>query len=123
MIIHGREINFKRTVKATCDISEMSPNGDISKFDELLPAENYSKTASSMIKFIIALSKGYEYAKAFEDLDYKPNPVTEDFLLNLEMDELTALFTEAGEVWAGEKITVETEEPKGKGKNAAGDSE
>lgn len=125
MEIHGREIGFKRTVLATCEIAELSPKGDINQFDKLLMSKEYAVTQKAAAGFIAALSKGYEMAKAFEDLDYKPRPLTFDEVMCLDNDEFNELFQEALTAWTGEKVTVEAEEVKvkGKGKNAEGDGE
>ena len=125
MEIHGREIGFKRTVLATCEIAELSPKGDINQFVKLLMSKEYAVTQKAAAGFMAALSKGYEMAKAFEDLDYKPRPLTFDEVMCLDNDEFNALFQEALTAWTGEKVTVEAEEVKvkGKGKNAEGDGE
>lgn len=129
MEIHGREIGFKRTVLATCEIAELSPKGDIKQFDKLLMSKEYAVTQKAAAGFIAALSKGYEMAKAFEDLDYKPRPLTFDEVMCLDNDAFNELFQEAITAWLGEKVTVEAEDEaeevkvKGKGKNAEGDGE
>lgn len=123
MEIHGREVGFKRTVLATCEVAELSPKGDINQFDKLLMSKEYAVTQKAAAGFIAALSKGYEMAKAVEDLDYKPRPLTFDEVMCLDDDEFNALFQEALSAWTGEKVTVEAEEVKQKGKNANGDGE
>lgn len=123
MEIHGREIKFKRTVKATCDIYKLAPDGDLSKLDAMLESGDYSKMADVMIGFVVAMSKGYEASMAFEDLDYHPNPITEEEIMLLTTDELEELFKGSIAEWLGEKPTVEAKAPKQKGKNANGDSE
>jgi hypothetical protein len=123
MEIHGREIKFKRTVLATCEVADLSPGGDINKFDELLLSKQYAITQRAAAGFMAALSKGYEMAQAFEDLKYKPRPLTVDEALCLDNDAFSDLFTEALAAWGVEKPTVETEPAKTKGKNAEGDGE
>ena len=123
MEIHGREIGFKRTVLATCEIAELSPKGDINQFDKLLLSKEYAVTQKAAAGFIAALSKGYEMAKAFENLDYMPRPLTFDEVMCLDPDTFNDLFIEALAAWGVEKPTVEAEPVKTKGKNAEGDGE
>lgn len=111
MIVHGREIKFKRTVGANIDIANICPNGDIKHIDQLFNG-NYQHSQVQVAKFMSFLSTGYENNKAFEDKKYTPNPLTVDEALLLEEDEFSELFDEALEAWTGEKTTVETKEPK-----------
>lgn len=123
MEIHGREIKFRRTVLANCEIAEVCPDGDINKIDGLLHAK-YATAQKAAATIMSALSKGYEMEQKFNDPSYEMHPLTVDEVLLLDNDEFNALFVEALNVWADDgKVTVEAEEPKQKGKNATGDSE
>lgn len=53
-------------------------------------------------------------AKAYEDKAYKPNPITEAELLCLLPEDFQKLFEECMTAFYGEKITVQTQPPKGK---------
>lgn len=122
MEIHGREIGFCGNVLATCELAEISPNKDINQFDKLLNSKEYAVQQKAAAAFIVALSKGYEMARTFDEPGYKANPLTTDEVLCLDNETFTALFIEALKVWTNDAtLTVETEAPKGK--NAEGDSE
>lgn len=123
MDIHGRNIGFLRTVLATCEIADLSPDGDVNRFDSLLQSPKYAVTQRAAAGFIAALSKGYEMAKAFDDPKYSPKPLSVNEALNLDENTFNELFMEALTAWTGEKPTVEAEEVKGKGKNGDGDGE
>lgn len=122
MEIRGREIGFRRTVLATCELADISPNKDVNKFDKLLNSKEYAVQQKAAAAFIVALSKGFEMARTFDEPGYKANPLTVDEVLCLDDETFTALFVEALKVWTGDAtLTVETEAPKGK--NAERDSE
>lgn len=122
MILHGREVKFRRTVLGNCEIAEMSPKKDINRFDELLKGD-YMTSQNAAAKFMVALSKGYEMNQRFENPDYEMNPLTVEEALLLDGDDFNELFTEALTAFTGDKPTVEAEPVKEKGKNAEGDSE
>lgn len=123
MEIHGREIHFRRTVLANCEIAEACPEGDINKLDAVLH-DKYAVAQKTAAVVMAALSKGYEMEQHFNDPSYKMRPLTVDEALLMDNDDFNALFVEALNVWADDgKTTIETEEPKAKGKNATGDSE
>ena len=59
------------------------------------------------------MEKGYESAKHFEDPAHIPNPLTEEEILSLDMQTLTALQEAAFAAYKGDaEITVEVEESK-----------
>lgn len=115
MIINGRDIRFRRTVKATCEIADICPQGDISKIDELF-AGKYQSSQINSAKFMAILSQGYEMSQKFADPDYKPNPLTEEEVMYLSEEDFNSLFSLAVSAWLGEKPTVETKPQKGKKK-------
>ena len=117
MIVNGRDIQFKRTVKATCDIADMCPESDAANLDKLFN-EKYQISQVKAAKFMAILSQGYEMSTKFSDPDYEPSPLTEEEAMYLSEEEFNALFTEAVAAWTGEKLTVETKPVKGKKKAA-----
>jgi len=123
MEIHGREIHFRRTVGAQCDIAEYSPDGDVNRFDDLVQSDNYVVSQKAVLFFICTLSKWYEKEQKMNNPDYIERPLTVDECMMLEPETIEALSTEASAAFNGETVTVEAEEPKQKGKNAEGDSE
>lgn len=121
MEIHGRDIKFRRTVLATCEIAEKSPKGDVNQYDKLLQSKEYAVSQKAAADFMAALSKGYEMAREFEEPGYKANPITAAEILSLDDETFNGLFMEALRAWTGDALTtVEAEAPKGK--NVAGDS-
>lgn len=121
MVIHGREIKFRRTVLANCEIAELSPDGDINKFEKLLQGK-YALAQRSAAAFMAAMSKGYEMERQYEEPGYQMRPLTVEEALLLDNDAFNDLFAEALAVFADDgKTTVDAEAPKQKGKNADGD--
>lgn len=112
MQIYGREVGFRFTVGASAKISDLCPDGDISRLGEVLEG-HYGKVALDSASIIVALSEGYEKARAFEIPGYKPQPLTVDEVLTLRMDEFSRLQQAALAAWAEDsKPTVEVEPEK-----------
>lgn len=121
MNINGREIRFFRSVLANCEISEVSPEGDINRLltDQLIGG-TYAASQKAAATIITALSKGYEFAQAAKDTKYKPRPLNMNEVLSLKENEFLQLFEEAmTEFYNGGKITVEAEPEKKTGKKTA----
>ena len=111
MNINGREIRFFRSVLANCEISEVSPEGDINRLltDQLIGG-TYAVSQKAAATIITALSKGYEFAQAAKDTKYKPRPLNMNEVLSLKA---------MTEFYNGGKITVEAEPEKKTGKKTA----
>ena len=122
MKIHGREIYFKRTVQATCEVASICPDEDIAKIQSLFEGPT-EKVAKNIATIVCALNKGYELAKQYEDSSYEPKPLTMDEVFLLDEETFIALQNEAIMAWSGEKPTVEAQpkKQKGKGKKAEGE--
>lgn len=119
MEIYGREVGFLRSVLANCMIAEKAPDGDMGRFvSELLQSPNYNITQRAAATMMVALSSGYEQAKAFREPGYRPRPLTEAEVLSLEPKEFNALFDEALNLFFLDgKTSVEAEPiPDKKGK-------
>lgn len=115
MVVNGREIKFRRTVWANCEIADLSPDGKIERFGELLSSDSFATSMRTAAKFMAILSNGYEMSKAFEDPSYQMRPLSMEEALMLDDGTFADLMTEAGAAFAGDaKTTVETEEPKKK---------
>lgn len=112
MKIHGREICFLRTVEASMAVTAICPERKIANLGTLFATDNDMDAYKMMIKFITILNTGYEKHKAFEEDDYKADPITEEELLNVTEETMYKLFDEALAAWSGEKQTVETEPVK-----------
>lgn len=114
MIINGREIRFRRSVLANCEISEASPEGDVNRLlKEQLMGGTYAVSQKAAATIITALSKGYEFAQAAKDQKYKPRPLNMNEVLSLQEKEFNELFDEAMRVFYNDgKISVEAEPVK-----------
>lgn len=112
MQIHGREVGFRFTVGASAKISDLCPDGDISRLGEVLEGQ-YGRVARDSAAIIAALSEGYEQACAFENPGYKPQPLTVGEVLTLRMGEFAQLQQAALAAWTEDsKPTVEVEPEK-----------
>lgn len=123
MIIHGREIKFRRTVMGNCEIAEICPDKDINRFTELVSGD-YATAQTAAAVFMAALSKGYEMAQKYEDPSYTMHPLTKEEVLLLDSDEFNDLFLEALDAFKADgKTTVEAEAPKSAKKSEAAESD
>jgi len=114
MIVHGREVKFKRTVFAACKLAEICPDKNLNKLGEMLKNVSTSEEQMFMAYFVVCLNEGYESAMKFEDPSYEENPVTMEELMNVEPDVLNELFAEAVTGFNDDKQTVEVEPEKPK---------
>lgn len=115
MELNGREIHFRRTVLATCEIADMCPGGDINRLLELFQS-SYSTSQTACAKFMYYLHKGYEMTQAVSKGE-KADPVPIEAFLLMDMDDFGTLFHEALDVYTNDaKQTVEVAEPKKTGK-------
>ena len=115
MQIYGREVGFRFTVGASAKISDLCPDGDITRLGEVLEGQ-YGRVARDSAAIIAALSEGYEQAQAYEVPGYKPRPLTVDEVMTLRVDEFTALQQAALAAWTEDsKPTVEVEPEKKEG--------
>lgn len=113
MIIHGRERGFALTIGATIEIAEFCPNGDIGKIGDAITRGGYARQMTNICKLIVALNKGYEEKRAFEEAGYTPDPLTEAEVRSLTTAELMALQAEAMAAFAHDSVTtVETKPSK-----------
>ena len=118
MQVHGREVGFRFTVGASAKISDLCPDGDISRLGEVLEGQ-YGRVARDSAAIIAALSEGYEQARAFEIPGYEPQPLTVEEVLTLRMDEFAQLQQAALAAWSEDsKPTVEVEPEKKEGGKA-----
>ena len=115
MQVHGREVGFRFTVGASAKISDLCPDGDISRLGEVLEG-HYGKVARDSAAIIAALSEGHEQARSFEESGYKPRPLTVEEVMTLRMDEFSRLQQAALAAWMEDsRPTVEVEPEKKEG--------
>ena len=120
MQIYGREVGFRFTVGASAKISDLCPDGDITRLGEVLEG-SYGKVVRDTAAIIVAMSEGYAAALAFETFgradiggDWRPpRPLTVDEVLSLRESEFIQLQQAALAAWTeGSKPTVEVEPEK-----------
>lgn len=113
MIIHGKERGFALTIGATIEIAEFCPNGDISKIGDAITRGGYARQMTNICKLIVALNRGYEEKRAFEEAGYVPEPLTEQEVRSLTTTDLTILQNEAMAAFGRDaETTVHTKPPK-----------
>ena len=95
MLIHGKERGFALTIGATIEIAEFCPNGDISRIADAITKGGYARQMTNICKLIVALNKGYEERRAFEEAGYTPDPLTENEVRTLTTADLAILQAEA----------------------------
>ena len=78
MKIHGREIGMRLTIGATLEIAKLTPHENIDEIGDLIGNSTFAGQMNLIVKFIVAMSKGFESAKHFEDPAHIPNPPTEE---------------------------------------------
>lgn len=112
MKVFGHEYGFLLTVGAAADIGNLCPNGDIEKLGDALNG-SFSRTIDTTIGIMVAMSKGYEYNRAFENPDYTPNPLTAEIIKALPQTAFSELEGEALKAFtASNERTVEVEAAK-----------
>lgn len=115
MIINGKERGLLLTVGASVEISDMCPQGDLSRLGEVFD-QAYGKQVRATVKMIAAMSRAYEDAKHFEDPSYEPDALTVNEILSLEPSAFRDLTNEAMKKFIADQTpTVEVEESKKKG--------
>ena len=113
MQIHGREIGMRLTIGATLEIAKLTPNESIDDIGELIENSTFAGQMGLIVKFIAALSRGYENYKRFETDGYVPKPLTEEEILSLDMQTLMELQAAAFAAYRGDsEPTVEVEDSK-----------
>lgn len=119
MKLFDKEYGFKLTVGASAELAKACPEGDMNRLDEVLDGA-YSGTIDGASKFLLALSRGYEQARAFEEIGYKPQPLTEELIAAMDFDQFAEALREAGAAFRRDGApTVEAESAK---KNGGADS-
>lgn len=115
MEYNGRKIGFKRTIGAISDLTKLAPGGKVERLGEIFSEENLGLTLESGVHFLAILNKWYEKSLVFENKDYIPDPIPEEWFMSLDMDDFTQLMTEAMKQFEeDDKATIEVTEPKGK---------
>ena len=117
MKINGKERGFEFNVQAHKEISEHCPGGDLGRMGELYEKSSDEKVQAD-IMIAIALNRGYEDHRHYEDTDYVPDYLTEDDFRFMHFSEIAALENEITSCMTKDnRISVETQ-PVKSSKNA-----
>lgn len=112
MKINGKERGFEFNVQAHKEISEHCPGGDLGRMGELYEKSSDEKVQAD-IMIAIALNRGYEDHRHFEDPEYVPDYLTEDDFRFMLFSEIAALESEITSCMTKDnRISVETEPVK-----------
>lgn len=117
MTINGKDIKFRATVLAICEMSEHAPDGDIKRFftEQVFNPVNYALSQKACAVLIVAMNKGYEYSEKLNNADHIPQVITMQEVLSLSPESFNMLFTEAYQQYLDDcKLTVQTEKQTGK---------
>lgn len=112
MLINGREYKFLMTVGASAEISDLCPEGDLSRMGDLFQ-QPFGKQIRAISKIAAALSRGYEENRKFDHEDHEPHALTVQEVMSLDMTTYRALTTEIMKAFTiSTETTVQTEESK-----------
>ena len=111
MVVNGKERKFRLTVGAAAEISDLCPEGDLNRLDEVLSGVSTAKALRTAAKVIVALNKAYEESENPEA--EKPDTLTVREVLALDIAVFQELEDEAVLAFNADKKTeVELEIPK-----------
>ena len=112
MGINGKERGFLLTIGASAEISELCPQGDLSRLGEVFN-QSYAKQIRITARLIAAMSRGYENQKHYEDPSYEPDALTVDEIMTLDTQMFQELTHEVMQKFGSDQQpTVETEAKK-----------
>lgn len=115
MLIHGREVHFLLTVGATKKIARLCPDNDIQNISLVFEAKETDKMIDTLAALAEAMSEGYEKQQKYINPSYKPQPLTQEEVLSLTINELSDLQNELmNEIGAGMATDVDAEPEKTK---------
>ena len=115
MLIHGREVHFLLTVGATKKIARLCPDNDIQNIGLIFEAKDTDKMIDALAALSEAMSEGYEKQQKYINPSYKPQPLTQEEVLSLTINELSDLQNELmNEIVAGMATDVDAEPEKTK---------
>lgn len=110
-MIHGREVHFRRTVWATCEIARLCPGRDLARMGEVM-GEDFTRNMEASARIVSILSQADAQARKFEmPAEAPPLPLTVEELYALDLSEFTALVTEAMSAFNADAETTVATEP------------
>ena len=89
--VGGKEYPLEMTVEAFLDISDLCPDGDFSRLNDVQDYPTRQRIEISA-KMLAALSRGAENSHAVQDPAYKPDPLTASQLLALPLEEFLKIY-------------------------------
>ncbi len=95
MIIRGKERHFEFNVQSHEEVSKMCRDNNIANIGELY--QNSLDSVNNIIKLAIALNRGYEDHKAYDEPGYTPEYLSEDdfkFMLYPEIRKLETILNQ-----------------------------
>ena len=115
MLVHGREVHFLLTVGATKKIARLCPDNDIQNISLIFEAKDTDKMIDTLAALAEAMSEGYEKQQKYINPSYEPQPLTQEEVLSLTINELSDLQNELmNEIGAGMATEVDAEPEKTK---------
>ena len=115
MIIFGEDYNFMLTVGASAAISDLCPDGDLTRIGEVLEGRT-GDVIRFTAHFIAEMAKGFDDAKRFAGEEITHKPLTVEMLMALPSDVFKEIESAAIKAFRGDtKTTVEVAPPKKEG--------
>jgi len=106
MILNGREVNFKYSMRAAKAFADFCPERNFSRIGEALSGQ-YGNIIENQSNFIIALNRAYCMSMDHRDEDLQP--ITMDELLDLDQEVFQEVFLAAAACMQADRQThVET---------------
>lgn len=114
-MINIDDIKFERTVWAEKQLSNLCPNNDIKRLNDILQGDNTTKQFEMMQDMVIIMHQAYERKQKFLNSEFEPIEVTREFLDCLNEEELSNLALRAfGDFKEDGKTLIEAEPKKEK---------
>lgn len=88
--VRGKEYDLALTVGAFAEISDLCPGGEFSRINELMQQPT-GKAIAATARMMVAMSKGAEDQKHFENPDYTPEPLTFEALRSMDAPDYVGL--------------------------------
>ena len=112
MMIHGREVHFRRTVWATCEISKLCPGRDLARLAEAM-GDNFADNMEVTARIAEILSRADAEARSWEEhnFDAVNMALTAEELMTLDLAEFVSVTTEAMAAFNRDAETTVEAEP------------
>lgn len=96
MEVYGREIGFRLSMGAACDLADLCPGGDIKRIPEMISEKSpLSQQNGFAADMMVILSRHYENYRRFSEQGYTPRPLSKEEVMSLDISTFTQLLTEA----------------------------